>query len=202
VIGLLATLAIGAGSGGLLTALVPRLLKRRGKSDVPSAANPPPPVEWKDEWNDKTVQAAHEAMRTNYAAIHNAVGAVDTKAVTLFVISSAIVSLVPSLHQLAKWSPGWWLGAGAAVSWVVAVMCGWQAFRPRRYLGYPDPDWIARQETLSLQPHELQAFLLESARRSFKHDRQVLQEKGSALKLGLIFAGLEVALLVLALLVS
>lgn len=159
---------------------------------------PPPPIEWQTGWSEKTLEAAYKALRDHYTVIQEAVNAVDTKAVTLFGISSAILSLVPSLHKLTMGSPGWWLGLGAVIAWMLAVYNGWRAYRPREYRAYPDPDWTAGQ--LSLPEQEFQARLLESVRKSIQHDKRLLADKGAALKAGLIFAALEVALLVSALL--
>lgn len=176
--------------------------QRLRKRSVQAKAEASAAIAWQDSWQEATLQAAYDALRGHHAAIQEGVSAVDTKAVTLFAISSAILSLVPTLHELARGSLGWWFGIAAGTAWVGAIVNGWLAFRPRSFRAYPNPDWLITSNRLSLEPNALRLQLLESLGESVKTDGDLLDIKAHALQRGLLFAALEVALLVLALLLS
>ncbi|MGE5803218.1 MAG: hypothetical protein ACM358_13290 [Gemmatimonadota bacterium] len=125
---------------------------------------------------------------------------IDRKVVAVFTIASAIATLGPALGRFPFCSGGWWLSAGAVAMWLGAAVQCWRAFDPRGYRVDPDPSTIASADWLRLHPGAFYLERLKSVRESIEVNSRTINARALALRGALVFALLEVAFLLAALL--
>jgi hypothetical protein len=153
---------------------------------------------WNHAWNEETLGLAYEITAQREPIYGEWADAIDTKAIGVFTVASAILTLVPSLnHPVPHGFPllVWLL---AAAFWFAAARCCYEAYRPRYLEIGPNPSTLRCAEWLSLKPAEYRFEMLGFMGQTYEANKRELNRKAEALREAVWYTGGEVLALAVA----
>jgi hypothetical protein len=143
----------------------------------------------------ETTELAYRESVTTVQTLAEWYVALDAKIVTVFSISSIIVTLGPALRQHIP-RP---LFVATVVAWGLSTACSFVAFRLRDYRLDPIPATLYDAEWLSANPDWYAHYRLRDMAKTFAVNGEAYRNKINALSWAILFTALEAVLLAVAL---
>lgn len=163
-----------------------------------SNGNPVPG--WDPAWDPDTLADIYaEALRTP-GQLTEWSDALDAKAVAIFGVTSAIVAVGPSLLGEERSTTSTALLILAAILWMAAFFYCFQAYNPRRLTMGPNPQKLLDPRWLGIHQYYFRLYRIRELGAVWDRSTATIDDKAHHLKCALLFGGLEVAALVLAVL--
>jgi hypothetical protein len=128
--------------------------------------------------------------------------AIETKVTTVFTLVSVIITVSPVIQRAQPRGLTLVVWAAAVVAYVFAAFQCVRAYGVRVYKSDPDPLHMLSAEHLTMSEDQFRITRIREIADAYKHNRDTMGEIGGDLKWALVWAGCEVFLIAIALLLG
>jgi hypothetical protein len=170
----------------------------------PSATAPAAPSmpQFEASWNDETLNLAFEECLASREAVNSLAGAIESKVLAIFSVTTAVAGLVPSLKRdlgtspASPWQTLCYLIAGLA--WVYVVIQCYRAYSPSQYAITPRPNNLLDRKWLGLTPAQFRFFAIRDVGEAHEINAALILKRGWLVRAAMIATVVEIAFLGLA----